>query len=409
MKGMNKVGMILVAVVALAWGCNSTGTSGSTSTEGEGIITGTLKNGEGLLVELKTLRAGQFIKVGQTFTDDQGNFELVPIENIGYDYHQLVVDNLHSGVLIMDSTMNVHIDAEVPVQGFLRDISIEGSEPTSILSDYFNACMYHQDSIRTLTVMMQGNKDQALAQTLSQQLINQQIEADKDARAFINEVLASGKNEEATLGALEHVKTQMGWSEFEKALKATENALGGGEFHKALKKNYVANRNPQQPRTLPGGQNGGASNRNPTSMGRRPSAGTVAPDIVMNGINGEERKLSDLRGKVVLIDFWASWCGPCRRENPNVVRAYERYKDQGFEVFSVSLDSNADRWEKAIAQDGLIWENHVSDLKGWSNAAARAYGVTSIPFTLLVDRNGEVIASNLRGSRLFGQLEQLMN
>ena len=256
---------------------------------------------------------------------------------------------------------------------------------------------------------MKGNKDQALAQTLSQQLINQQIEADKDARAFINEVLASGKNEEAALGALEHVKTQMGWSEYEKALKATEDALGGGEFHKALRKNYAANHNPPQPRTLPGGQNGGATNRNQTTMGRRPSTGAVAPDIVMNGINGEERKLSDLRGKVVLIDFWASWCGPCRRENPNVVRAYERYKDQGFEVFSVSLDSQADRWEKAIAQDGLIWENHVSDLQGWSNAAARAYGVTSIPFTLLVDRNGEVIASNLRGSRLFAQLEQLMN
>ena len=137
------------------------------------------------------------------------------------------------------------------------------------------------------------------------------------------------------------------------------------------------------------------------------AAGTEAPDIVMTDRNGKERRLSDLRGKVVLIDFWASWCRPCRAENPNVVRIYNRYHDNGFEVFSVSLDNNRDAWLKAIEADGLVWENHVSDLRGWSSAGGRLYGVSSIPATVLVDRDGKVLARNLRGQQLEHKLREI--
>lgn len=128
--------------------------------------------------------------------------------------------------------------------------------------------------------------------------------------------------------------------------------------------------------------------------------GMDAPDIVMAGVDGKELRLSDLRGKVVLIDFWASWCRPCRMENPNVVRIYKKYRDRGFEIFSVSLDNNRDAWVNTIASDQLIWPNHVSDLRGWSNAAAKLYGVSSIPATVLVDPDGKVLARNLRGAAL---------
>ncbi len=135
--------------------------------------------------------------------------------------------------------------------------------------------------------------------------------------------------------------------------------------------------------------------------------GAEAPDIVMGDRNGNERRLSDLRGKVVLIDFWASWCRPCRAENPNVVRLYQRYHDKGFEVFSVSLDNNREAWLKAIETDGLIWENHVSDLRGWSSAGGRLYGISSIPATVLVDRDGKVLARNLRGQQLEQKLREI--
>lgn len=139
----------------------------------------------------------------------------------------------------------------------------------------------------------------------------------------------------------------------------------------------------------------------------RTSEGSVAPELEFSDPDGKVRKLSDLRGKVVLIDFWASWCGPCRKENPHVRAMYEKYHDRGFEVFSVSLDNNKDRWKDAIAKDGLVWPNHVSDLKGWGSAAAKLYGVSSIPSTFLVDKDGRIIAKGLRGEQLTAVLEQI--
>ena len=128
--------------------------------------------------------------------------------------------------------------------------------------------------------------------------------------------------------------------------------------------------------------------------------GDVAPDIALENPEGKVMKLSDLRGKVVLLDFWASWCRPCRMENPNVVKAYDKFNKQGFEVFSVSLDKAKDSWVKAIAADDLKWPGHVSDLKFWQSAGAKLYGVNSIPATYLIDKNGVIIAKNLRGPAL---------
>ena len=136
------------------------------------------------------------------------------------------------------------------------------------------------------------------------------------------------------------------------------------------------------------------------------SIGGTPPDIALNTPEGEELKLSDLRGKVVLIDFWASWCGPCRRENPNVKRVYEKYKDQGFDILGVSLDRKNEAWLNAIAKDGLEW-HHISDLKGWQSAAAAAYGVRSIPATFLLDAEGKIIARNLRGEALEAKLREV--
>ena len=136
--------------------------------------------------------------------------------------------------------------------------------------------------------------------------------------------------------------------------------------------------------------------------------GMEAPEIAMPDPEGVERKLSDLRGQVVLIDFWASWCGPCRRENPNVVRLYEKYHDQGFEIYSVSLDKDREAWLKAIRDDHLSWPNHVSELNYWTSSGGKTYGIRAVPSTVLVDREGKVVARNLRGADLERKLEQLL-
>ena len=138
------------------------------------------------------------------------------------------------------------------------------------------------------------------------------------------------------------------------------------------------------------------------------AVGAIAPDLEFPDPDGKMRKLSDLRGKVVLLDFWASWCGPCRRENPNVTRIYSQYHDKGFEVFSVSLDSDAASWKRAIDADKLVWPNHVSDLKKWQSKAASIYGVRSIPSTFLLDKEGRIVQRDLRGADLERAVKQLV-
>lgn len=130
--------------------------------------------------------------------------------------------------------------------------------------------------------------------------------------------------------------------------------------------------------------------------------GREAPEIALLDQNGEEHRLSNLRGQVVLVDFWASWCAPCRRENPNVVATYKKYKDQGFTVFSVSLDRDAGKWEEAIVEDDLLWDDHVIDLIQHGSPAAQEYKVTGIPAGFLVDRDGKIVAQReeLRGPGL---------
>lgn len=140
---------------------------------------------------------------------------------------------------------------------------------------------------------------------------------------------------------------------------------------------------------------------------RSKAIGQVVPEISLNDVNGKPMKLSDTRGNIVLIDFWASWCGPCRQELPNVVANYNKYHDKGFEVFSVSLDDNKAAWTGAIASDGLVWKYHVSDLMKWNTPVVQLYGFQGIPYTVLIDREGRMIKKDVRGEDLGATLEEI--
>ncbi|MFC0515299.1 redoxin family protein [Mucilaginibacter angelicae] len=138
------------------------------------------------------------------------------------------------------------------------------------------------------------------------------------------------------------------------------------------------------------------------------AVGKPAPVFTQNDVNGKPVSLTDLKGKYVLVEFWASWCAPCRAGNPNLLKQYQLYKDKGFEIISVSLDNVKEKWVDAIAKDGLPWI-HVSDLKGWNNAVGRLYGVRAVPQSYLLDKDGKIIGNTLRDESLNAKLAELFN
>ena len=392
--------------VGILAGCG-TGTNGPKNTI-SGVFSG--ENGLGVEMDLrrwvpdKNGQGGKFESIGKATSDMQGQFELIPDRALVMDYYQLMVSGMTPMVVIMDSTMHVHIKAEIPDGGFIADATITGSKAASEVHEYYAKAMPLQTTLSMLRGTMQRTKDKEKMQELSDRAAQKKIEADSWAKQFIQEHPGSP----ALLGPLEHLEPRANADLFAEVLESTEAQLSNGAFHKALSiatRSAQATRNNTRQRVV---KKGNGANPPRPAKNARYGVGDEAPDIAMADLDGNIRRLSDLRGKVVLVDFWASWCGPCRRENPNVVRAYEQFNAEGFEVFSVSLDQNADRWKAAIAMDGLNWPNHVCDLKGWQNEAARAYGVSSIPNALLVDQNGTIAATHLRGPALAAKLNELL-
>ena len=384
------MGMLLV-------GCNG-GVNGP-----KNAISGVL-TGEGLGVEMQLRkwvpdingRTGKFISIGRATSTMEGEFELVAERPLIMDYYQLKVGNNSPMIIIMDSTMHIHIVADIPEGGYITNAKITGSKATAEVHEYYAKAIPMQTELSMLRGIMQQTRDRKRVQELSNQAANKKVEADNLAKQFIQDHPGSL----ASLGPLEHLEPGVNRALFEEVLEATEEALHEGGLHKTLTASTK-----DKARVVKKGN--GANNPRPKKNSRY-GVGDEAPEIVMADPEGNERRLSDLRGSVVLIDFWASWCGPCRRENPNVVNAYNEFHRDGFEVFSVSLDQNVDRWKAAISQDGLFWPNHVCDMKGWQNVAARSYGVSSIPHAVLIDQDGIIAATHLRGPALEAKLNELL-
>ncbi|MBM72609.1 MAG: hypothetical protein CL847_07490 [Crocinitomicaceae bacterium] len=304
-------------------------------------------------------------------------------------------------VLITNHEEPIFISANVPEgRGYLTGATIYGSEASALLATYYNALIPLQDSLMNVSrELKSGNAENTgELQGLTKKIV-------EDLNNLSEEFVEANKNSPAALAGLENLNPKTYFRDYETVLENLREEYGNTEYFKMINQKYTMSKDPTKLKKQTKQQQVQQKQRN--GKNSKYIAGDEAPDIVMNDPKGQVRKLSDLRGKVVLLDFWASWCGPCRRENPHVVHAYKKYYDQGFDVFSVSLDSDLGKWKRAIEQDGLIWDNHVSDLGGWRNSASQAYGISSIPHTMLLNRDGKIIRTHLRGPALDQELIKL--
>jgi len=273
------------------------------------------------------------------------------------DFYKLLFDEEHYLLLILEPGEKVEIEADI---NNMYDPKIKGSKNSALVYNTFTE--------------MQGFDEKIQAYT-------QKIQAEKIA--YTRKYILDNISSLSTLFFIDNLSMEEDFEIYQKLdeslFKLYPDNMLVLELHKKI---------------------AGANNL---------AVGSEAPEIDLPNPQGKNIKLSSLRGKYVLIDFWAAWCGPCRGESPNMVKMYDDFHAKGFEIYSVSLDQTKAAWEKAIEKDGLGKWTHVSDLKYWDSEAGRAYGVESIPFTVLIDKEGKIIAKGLRGNDLRLKLEGIFN
>ena len=370
---MIKSVFLAITVLGMASACQN-------ATAADGYeISGQLKNAPaGTVLHLSELTVNQFVEKGQTKTDASGKFTLKGVAATPGIF-QLKVDEANQVLLLLDN--KTHLQLSGDAKSLTATYTVKGSKDAEVL--------------RQLTQVMQGTKGQL--DGLSQRF---------------NAAGQAGKTEEMKAIEKEYYVIQGGNTVKVKTLIRQNAATVVGGFA------VGAFLNPEEEFSFSDSIAAIQRRANPNSPFtkeltarleplRATASGTMAPEINLATPTGPKLALSSLRGKYVLIDFWASWCGPCRQENPNVVKAYNQFKDKGFTIYSVSLDQDKAKWERAIASDGLTW-NHVSDLAGWNSVAGAAYGVKAIPQSFLIDPQGKIIAKNLRGEALVAKLAEVL-
>jgi thiol-disulfide isomerase/thioredoxin/soluble cytochrome b562 len=298
-------------------------------------------------------------------------------------------------MLVTDSTEDISIQAKA--DNFKSGGDVKGSPHTKLLHDFYRGIDGFRGQIDSLKASVNaGQTDPATMGNVK----NEVTRITREKREFCKKFISENTQSPVTLAALAELDIVADMDEYQKVQTALKDNFSHSYYYTMVGEQIRNARLQSELKAKMAQQDG-------SGKSFKYGTGALAPEISMQDPSGKTRKLSDLKGKVVLIDFWASWCGPCRRENPNVVKLYDKYKGDGFEVFSVSLDKTKEPWLKAIEQDQLKWENHVSDLAGWQNAAAGEYGVTSIPHTLLIDKEGVILGTGLRGGLLEDKLKEI--
>jgi peroxiredoxin len=380
---------VSIVVIGLALSCGGSGK------KGDAYISGTIKNGDGTMLYFEQLKPEGTVIIDSVKVSKDGSFAIKKTAH-EMDYYRLRLGKVQqpSGyaspknevIFISDSTEKLTFDAEIDAKQtsdnkmglfFVGSPTVTGSKQTDMLNKLNGYLVVGEKTIDSLNNIYSTSPEK-FNQAEGERIFNEvQMGRADYMRKFANE----NTDQFVALQALPFLNPDVDLELFKKVFTALNT--------KYPKNGWVVN------------------------LGLRVdqlsflAVGTPAPDFSVLTPDDKPIGLKDFKGKYVLVDFWASWCKPCRQENPNVIAAYNKFKGKGFTIFGVSLDQNKDAWKNAIKDDGLVWQ-HGSDLKYWDSAPAKLYNVTSIPYNVLLDKEGKIVAKNLHGMELETKLAEVL-
>ncbi len=347
-------------------------------------IEGKIEGGQGQTLYLIQMVDGEDAVIDSTVIGPDDQFSLTPHKGLYKDFYRLELNPNDYMILITDSTEKIHIDAHF---GKLAETaSIEGSNSTTLYVDF-------SKSIAPKILEMYDLDYQEAPEANGPRIEVLQKEVEQIAAKWLD----GHSSEPGAVMVVQYLDPAKYMDVYLKIKAALGETMSNSEYYQAWSQFVDQLQNEIS-----------APKRTP--INEAIAVGKELSDISLPDVNGKIRKISDLRGKVVLVDCWASWCGPCRKANPEVVSIYNQFQNKGFEIFSISLDSKKEAWLSAIQQDHLNWPNHVSDLKGWDAQVCYQWGINSIPYPILLDKKGVVVAhgADAMGIALKNNIEKII-
>ena len=346
-------------------------------------LKGTLSDSKAETLYLEKLGSAKQVIIDSVILDENGNFEFTNYTpKIGF--YRIKTNDKNFAMLVLDSADKVTITGSVKDLG--NTFKVEGSSETTIFIEYNNLSKSRDIKLDSLNkafqLLIETNKmDSKRMDSLSAIFEGPYNSIINQSNTLMVDKISKNTNMYSSIMAIQALDPDK-YSDLYKSLdaglsKKFPNDKNVIMFHEVVERMLSTN------------------------------IGQFAPEISLPSPDGKEIALSSLKGKLVLIDFWASWCGPCRKEMPNVIKIYSKFKNKGFEIYGVSLDQDKEKWMEAITKDGINWPQ-VSDLKYWDNVAARIYNVQGIPYTVLIDKDGKIIAKNLRGQELEKKIAEVL-